>query len=412
MDYDEDFMSLEETVGNMDDDARIQHAEHFLDSQDTHDEKNRQYVFGSVNVDGEVRRAKALVKKLKDGRDLEKLKGKHDLENKPQEEYDLKNAGTTKLLLPSTHPIAIPAPKKTKVMHQTQINTFEDKLKFCPTCDMHYNPTIPEELRLHQLEHEKRENFRRDTRGVRGNPIWQETRDDGEHRVHVNRRHPGTQERTWYELALETSVQNGLAGLFDSELWGEIEIEDEFPPAVPGKAKAKRSVPQYKVYAYTIENELVAIAVVQRASRAGAYYCGPATHDENGKLANLRLKEQRYVDMDRSCNVVACVERLWTDAKYRRKGYATTLLDCVLKYFIHGATLRKRQLAFSIPTDEGRQFATSYFESVFHGCPFVVSADDENLVVLDNGMLRTRRPVQRLLKEKRLPGFMFPGESL
>jgi N-acetyltransferase len=51
------------------------------------------------------------------------------------------------------------------------------------------------------------------------------------------------------------------------------------------------------------------------------------------------------------------------DKGSRRMKIATKLLDCVRDNFLYFQSLNSNQIAFSDPTDNGKQFATKYFKT-------------------------------------------------
>ncbi|CAH2245511.1 N-acetyltransferase ESCO2 [Pelobates cultripes] len=56
------------------------------------------------------------------------------------------------------------------------------------------------------------------------------------------------------------------------------------------------------------------------------------------------------------------ISRIWVFALMRRKGIARRLLDAVKSSFIYGSYLTTDEIAFSDPTPDGKQFASSYCE--------------------------------------------------
>jgi hypothetical protein len=321
--------------------------------------------------------------------------------------------------VPHSEPIDIPTAKKSKPMkfQQTRLMALMNTHIVCRECDLMYDKTIPEEVQDHLMMHQRLTHPQHPGKSVLDNPIFEQRSFNGVHRVHVNRRYAERKERDWYENALELSEQNGL-GLFEGQLWREIFIGEPSALTYGGKGsgetkeKPRRREPQYKIYVYTIDYAIASVALVQRIAKAGAYYHGPKTHDETGKLATPEPKEdQNYVDMDRIFPVLASIDRLWTGIDYRRKGYATTLLDCVRKDFIHPMALEKHQLAFSLPTTEGVAFATKYFTSVFLGCPFVVGREEIRYVV-ENGDLKDLLEVEPKLKKDLSSGSLIFRMSL
>lgn len=62
-------------------------------------------------------------------------------------------------------------------------------------------------------------------------------------------------------------------------------------------------------------------------------------------------------------NVICGISRVWVAETYRRNKIATKLLDCVRDNFLYFQSLRLNQIAFSDPTENGRQFASKYFKT-------------------------------------------------
>lgn len=54
------------------------------------------------------------------------------------------------------------------------------------------------------------------------------------------------------------------------------------------------------------------------------------------------------------------VNRIWIHFLLRRKGLATILLDSARRLMIQGGELPRTRLAFSDPTESGKQLAISY----------------------------------------------------
>ena len=366
-------MSFYDVAGNMDDDSRVELLERLLDTDERLDQNrvNRKYSVGdpfpSLGVAA--------------------------------------NIGPVNLNRPRAHssPIDIPGANKTKPpkYEQLRLNTSSNDYIVCKVCNFMYNETIQAEVQHHAREHKKHTQPQHPANGVIRDQIWERLYNEGVHRIHVNQRRAGQRERAWYEMALEIAREAGLAGSYDEEkLWDEICIDELSPQASGSKyekttmTKPRKMAPRYKVYVYTINYEVVSVALAQRITKAGSYYHGPQTHDEHGKLESPHsTKFQQYVDLDRSFPVQVSIDCLCTASGHQRKGYATTLLDQLRQDFIWGVKVNKKHVAISFPTADGAIFARGYFKSVFEGCPFVVA--DEAAVVLENGMLRTGQLVKK-----------------
>ncbi|KAB0804640.1 hypothetical protein PPYR_01610 [Photinus pyralis] len=57
------------------------------------------------------------------------------------------------------------------------------------------------------------------------------------------------------------------------------------------------------------------------------------------------------------------ISRIWVSQAHRRKGIATSLLNCLRANFVYGYIMGKDELAFSSPTDIGKSFAARYFNT-------------------------------------------------
>nr|CDS29504.1 N acetyltransferase ESCO1 [Hymenolepis microstoma] len=54
------------------------------------------------------------------------------------------------------------------------------------------------------------------------------------------------------------------------------------------------------------------------------------------------------------------VRRLWVSERHRRKGFATSLVDCVIKHLFYLSEKTRLQVAFAEPTAAGAEFAVKY----------------------------------------------------
>ena len=58
------------------------------------------------------------------------------------------------------------------------------------------------------------------------------------------------------------------------------------------------------------------------------------------------------------------ISRIWVSKSHRRKGIATRLLDSARAHFFYGFRVPKKMVAFSQPTESGRQLAEKWFGAV------------------------------------------------
>ena len=89
----------------------------------------------------------------------------------------------------------------------------------------------------------------------------------------------------------------------------------------------------------------------------------PSRDTVNNENQNIRLSESNPDEM-KSDDILG-VRLIWVNAKSRRKGVAKSLVDIARQHFYFGISggLTKSQIAFSQPTEEGRQFAFSYCDT-------------------------------------------------
>lgn len=296
--------------------------------------------------------------------------------------------------IPRSAPIDIPKKKKKSsfqvTFHQTRLISDVNTQIHCDDCGMDFDRTVESDLREHARFHDKYTYGDHLTKARLGQPLLEEANLDGfVHRIFANERGTTLKGREWYEIALKISLNRGLDGPSITDLWREIN-----DPSVP-QSVVPTLVPKYKVYVYTKGDEVVCVILAKRIAQAAPYYLGPKTHDENGKLATPdETKTQEYVNLDQTYPAMVSVDRIWTRADNRRKGYATRLLKYVRKDFIPGMKLHRCQVAFSLLTAEGSAFATKYCSGVFTGTPFVIDVEDPRVVV-ENGKLKDRWAIPR-----------------
>lgn len=100
-----------------------------------------------------------------------------------------------------------------------------------------------------------------------------------------------------------------------------------------------------KVFMYISEKQVVGCLVGMTLSRAYKLY--ESTTDMT------TCSEESYP--------VKCgICRLWTHPAYRRQGIASKLVDTLRRNFVYGYILSRDDIAFSVPTPDGKSFVTKY----------------------------------------------------
>lgn len=62
------------------------------------------------------------------------------------------------------------------------------------------------------------------------------------------------------------------------------------------------------------------------------------------------------------CFPVKCgIAQIWVSQNFRKQGIATALMNALKKNFFFGYALNNNEIAFSSPTEMGKEFARKYF---------------------------------------------------
>lgn len=356
-----DNMSLSEVVGNMDDENRVECAEKLQDREERRDlEQCASY--------GTVRRTQLPTAST----------------------ASTASVTTTALFHSPVHhskPIPIPAPQQQRPrqisFRQLHFIWETTVIIECNDCGLVYNRTIKEEVADHEKWHRDYTRGNKPMKNVLGNILMQwNTMEGFVHTIQVNSHPTFLKERLWFENCLNISMNSGLDGMWPSELWSETQN-----PQSPNDSKL---VPRFKIYVYTVGLDVASVVLAERIAEGGEYYYGPKIYDQNGRLPSpIPANPQELVSLDSTFPVFICIDRMWTHRDHRRNGYATRLIDYIRKDFIGGIQIRKDQIAFSLPTEDGRAFAAKYCQSVFQNCEFLVNVDDA-MAVIQGGVLKAR----------------------
>nr|XP_018913176.1 PREDICTED: N-acetyltransferase ESCO2 [Bemisia tabaci] len=101
-----------------------------------------------------------------------------------------------------------------------------------------------------------------------------------------------------------------------------------------------------QVYLYISDKQIAGCLVVEPLSEA----------------YKMLISDEEGVDVcsTETYKVKCGISRIWTRATDRRKGIATQLTDCVRRNFFYGSILAQEDIAFSVPTVDGKKFARKY----------------------------------------------------
>lgn len=232
----------------------------------------------------------------------------------------------------------------------------------CNKCGFYYNTTLEEERKTHKYHCEGARDGKLPKTEL--SKIRLKTWIDGtgfEHSIWIVDREKSDQWKKYAEKALQISYTD-LAGweVCEEQLWSK-----------HTHARAGY-VPRYKVYIHTINTKIktkistkvLGVVLAESIDQGGPYYKGRKIFTEQGRIPDVVTatlsEEQEYVSLDLALPVLVSIDRIWVHEQYRKKGFATQLIDTVRETFVKGIVVSKRQLAFSLPTVDGHAFATSY----------------------------------------------------
>lgn len=238
---------------------------------------------------------------------------------------------------------------------QTQLAYRQPDFKVCSLCGLMYAGSLKNDQALHvgYCRKVREGNQPKVDREVRLEK-WRDM--DGKvHAIHVIE--PKNDER-WrrYALAvLDISYQDlGGPPVGDEKLWSEF---DHSQAGI---------VPRFKVYIYSLDDKPIGLILAESIEEGGQYHVGEVRYSKDGPVVPdpNDLNQQVYSSLDMALPVFACVDRIWVHTRYRRQGIATKLVDSMRSHFITNMPLRRHQIAFSIPTTPGYNFAESYCKDV------------------------------------------------
>jgi GNAT superfamily N-acetyltransferase len=240
-------------------------------------------------------------------------------------------------------------------MKQTVLSYQQNVYTACKLCNVVYMASLPQDRRVHE------EHCKGHSTGKQPKMNWKVCLDhwkDLEDDVHAIMVVDCSGSKAWTEYAysaLEISYQDlGGPPIKDFKLWTETSHEK------------LGDIPRYKVYIYSVRAIVVGIVLAESIEQGGEYYKGDEGSSKKGTLfpdADAPRSEA-YVSWDTLHPVFVCIDRIWVRSGYRKQGFATKLVDWVRRDFVTNFVLSKRQIAFSVPTDVGYEFASSYCKDV------------------------------------------------
>jgi N-acetyltransferase len=293
--------------------------------------------------------------------------------------------------------------------------------KTCLDCGMSYTPSIPEDVHLHTMYHN------RDTAGIElSKPFlksamrWCYTVPSIPGSVVVVDRKIALPARRAVQKVLEiVNKELGSVDIKEEELWSQRNPDGQGKEGEDVGKKCDR----YKVFLHVIDDKCVGVCLAERIVKAHRVVpvesasgetiplnghhgsktevtSGPVTpaatetdynntsttNNDNHNTSTSSSEEISKPQIptpipsptattythshprpssisitEQTYPAVVGVSRIWTSRAHRHKGIAANLLECVMSQFIYGMEIEREQVAFSQPTEAGAGLARSWF---------------------------------------------------
>lgn len=370
---DEDSIGFTEAVGDMTDGNRSELAEEALDREDARDAilstsfplPRSAYLAGSGSTLSSGTRSRSNTSAV----DL--LTASSDENNSPR--VDNQTSAIDFVAATENRTVPVQAPQ-----HKLRQMYLDPPRPFawiqCEECGKYYDPTSVHSTSRHDLEHPRLVGAKVTKKQMSTVVLEEWTSDGKKHCIVVIDCKQAAVVRSHGWAVLDTTYEAlGSLHVKEEELWREI--------SDPQSIGVNRFlVPRFRIYVHYIDNETIAVVLAERIRDACTYHPGRSIREDGGPLLGAPGVPPESpllgYDLDTIYPVWASIERVWVREDYRRKGYATNMVDTVRKHFVLGLHLTIDQIAFSCPFGSGVAFATKYCKGIFGRAPFLVNADE------------------------------------
>jgi N-acetyltransferase len=219
---------------------------------------------------------------------------------------------------------------KPKKLVQVTLDLGQPSTITCPECRMSYTPSQPADTILHNKHHTKYLSGqtlevpaamqKSLTEGT--NAVWHS---GDNYIVRISKRDQIAKKNTAHKLVAGANADLGALEIKHEDLWGER---------------------KYQVFLYLSGRKCYGILLAE-----------PITHAlqvDNSDFPIILDEPEQSARMG--------ISRIWTDGSQRRDGIATRLLSVSQKVFWPLAPIKKKEMAFSQPTEQGANLARKWFE--------------------------------------------------
>lgn len=255
-----------------------------------------------------------------------------------------------------------PPTKKPKLV-QMQIDLGGETRKTCAGCSMEYVPSNSEDATLHRMFHDMNEGGVELSKAFMKSPVmrwaWTVTNIPGS--VVVVDRKGSPPARNHAKKVLDVvNKELSAAEIDDSLLWSQKSLAKSSDiKQSDAEERNDHKSDRYKVFMHVKDDKCIGMCLAERITEGRRVKAAPK---ENGdKDATPRPKSSSISVEEEPTPAVVGVSRIWTSRAFRRKGIAVNLLDCVMNHFIYGMGIDKEEIAFSQPTESGKQLAEDWY---------------------------------------------------
>ena len=260
----------------------------------------------------------------------------------------------------------VPAGKKARHLTQMQIDLGGETRKACKGCGMDYIPSNKEDVDMHKEFHSM------NIRGVdMGKAFLKEVKtletvDGGEVLSIVNGRNSLAIKNKARKVLEVVNKELGAVDIEESTLWESHSVPTTEKTQIRrvktrrNSGTIERKEDRFKFFLYMVGDKCVGLCLAERIHNAA-------------KVVTPKLPQlfnQGHVASTRSSSISMAatrdpallgISRIWTLKSHRRKGIASSLLDCARGNFFYGIEVPKEMVAFSQPSESGGRLAEAWF---------------------------------------------------
>jgi len=260
-------------------------------------------------------------------------------------------------------------PNKKPRLVQMQLDLGAETRKTCATCGMEYVPSNAEDATLHRMFHDMNEGGVELSKAFMRSPAmrWAWTVSNIPGSVVVIDRKSSPPARNMAKKVLEVvNKELSAAEIDESLLWSQksllknAETSGREVKQSDAEERNDHKSDRYKLFMHVKDDKCIGMCLAERITE-GRRVKGADGEKNGDPNATPRPKSSSISVEEEAAPAVVGVSRIWTSKAFRRKGIAVNLLDCVMSHFIYGMGIEKEEIAFSQPTESGKQLAEEWY---------------------------------------------------